>query len=62
MRNTRRYVRLSDGSVRRKDTPPHPRLSVVDPDYRVPAVEHPPLDLDFTRKHRDELRAGVSGS
>lgn len=52
-----RYRLFSDGSIRRKDSPPHPVRTVVDNDFHVPAVEHPPVDLDHTRKHRDEAKS-----
>lgn len=55
------YVQLADGSVRRIDTPPHPTRPVLG-QFSPAVVEREELDLDYTRKHRDELRAAAEAA
>ena len=52
-----KYVMLANGVIRRADTKDLGLVPVLHPQHPLPPVERPPLDLDHTRKHRDELRA-----
>jgi hypothetical protein len=54
---SQRYTVAVNGEVRRHDTPPHFWYRVRVPDMAPTLVTYSPLDmdLDYTRKHRDEL-------
>ena len=54
-----KYVMLANGVIRRRNTMhlDNGFVPVLHPQHPLPATERPPLDLDHTRKHRDELRA-----
>lgn len=50
-----RYVQTADGQVWRADKAA--AAGVVGESYRLPEVERDDPDLDFSRAHRDELKA-----